>query len=222
MVSAPPPVQALRAVPHHAVPPSLIQGTSTPWAQTRSVVQASNLSYCTQLKSLTLGDGTVLTFTTDDIPDPPAASSEFLDIVKLNAQWDNTSPDWQGTAFLCIKDRPIAVKYWPTVYCHTKDPQKCKQWQGTKNNWCKWKDVIERYRQGTPEQFWEKFSQNGKRMSFTAINRHLQEARVKLGASFDSVCSYRKGGEVHVLRRPLAIVKRLELLGAEHADVPVE
>ncbi|KAN0085980.1 hypothetical protein V8E55_007114 [Tylopilus felleus] len=155
MVSAPPPVQASRAVPHHAVPPSLIQGTSTPWAQTRSVVQASNLSYCTQLKSLTLGDGTVLTFTTDDIPDPPLPR----------------------TAFLCIKDRPIAVKYWPTVYCHTKDPQKCKQWQGTKNNWCKWKDVIERYRQGTPEQFWEKFSQNGKRMSFTVIDRHLRLIR---------------------------------------------
>ncbi|KAN0073672.1 hypothetical protein V8E55_012149 [Tylopilus felleus] len=60
------------------------------------------------------------------------------------------------------------------MYCHTKDPQKCKQWQGTKNNWCKWKDVIEHYRQGTPEQFWKKFSQNGKRMSFTAIDRHLR------------------------------------------------
>ena len=95
-------------------------------------------------------------------------------------------------------------------------------------------DVIKRYRQGTPEQFWEKFSQNGKRMSFTAIDSHLclirkeekdratEEARVKLGASFDSVCSYRMGGEVHVLCRPSVILKRLELLGAEHADVPVE
>ena len=109
------------------------------------MVQASNLSYCTQLKSLTLGDGTVLTFMTNDIPDPPTASSEFLDIVKLNVQWDDMSPDWQGTAFLCIKDRPIAMKYWPIMYCHTKDPQKCKQRQGTKNNWCKWKVGIARY-----------------------------------------------------------------------------
>ena len=71
-------------------------------------------------------------------------------------------------------------------------------------------------------------------MSFTVIDRHLcfirkekndqatEQAWMKLGASFDNVCSYWKGGEAHVLCRPSAIVKRLELPGAEHADVPVE
>jgi hypothetical protein len=39
--------------------------------------------------------------------------------------------------------------------------------------------MVERWRKGTPEEFWQEFSHdNGRRMTFTAISRHLRQQRI--------------------------------------------
>ncbi|KAF9232473.1 hypothetical protein BU15DRAFT_54964 [Melanogaster broomeanus] len=171
-------------------------------------------------RMLQLGDGTILTFTMADVGDPSAVSF-CRDIARLNAMWDDSSPDWQGDSVLVIKGHPIAIKHWPEVYRYAWN----QQWQGTKHKWGCWRDITERYRQGTPDDFWREFSEDGTRMSYTRILARLHETRVKeaeekvqkagdeLGHLFDQQCTYRKGSETHVLTRPWAVVRRLQALG---------
>ncbi|KAF9236255.1 hypothetical protein BU15DRAFT_50266 [Melanogaster broomeanus] len=135
--------------------------------------------------------------------------------------WDDSSPSWMGDSVLSIKGHPIALKYWPEVYRYAHN----RQWQGTKHKWGCWKVSVHCYRQGSPEEFWGEFSEDGKRMSYTRIVARLRETRMNearevvqkagedLGESFDKHCTYRKGGDVHVLERPSAIVKWLQALG---------
>ncbi|KAF9234582.1 hypothetical protein BU15DRAFT_78880 [Melanogaster broomeanus] len=96
------------------------------------------------IRTLRLGNGTVLTFTMADMADPSAVSFS-RDIVRLNAMWDNSSPSWLGDSVLSIKGHLIMLKYWPEVYRYAHN----RQWQGTKHKWGCWKDVVQRYRQGS-------------------------------------------------------------------------
>ena len=87
-------------------------------------------------------------------------------------------------------------------------------------------DVVQRYRQGSPEQFWAEFSINGQHMKFTSIVRKLRDmrksacsdierlARETYGSEFDTYFRYRRGAEELVMTRPSAIAKRYrELTG---------
>ena len=72
--------------------------------------------------------------------------------------------------------------------------------------------IVERWRRGTPAQFWVEFSHdNGTHLSFTAIckclraQRHAEDevlsekARLEFGADFDIVFSYCQGGRCVVM-----------------------
>ncbi|KAI5982396.1 hypothetical protein F5J12DRAFT_876598 [Pisolithus orientalis] len=195
--------------------PSLASGDTSP------TVMATDPS--SVVRMLTLGDGTVLAFTLADIGDPTAVGFS-KDIPRLNSMWDDTSPHWTGQSTLTIKGRPIAIKYWPEVYRYAHN----RQWKGIKHNWTCWKYIVECYCQGTPDEFWRRFSENGRPMSYTRILVLLHEARKKedqeavwkaaeeFGESFDTQCTYRKGSNIHVLTQPRAIAKRLHRLSDGH------
>ncbi|KIJ08193.1 hypothetical protein PAXINDRAFT_54741, partial [Paxillus involutus ATCC 200175] len=150
-----------------------------------------------------LGDRSILTLTPADIPDPVAVSFAN-DIPRLNTMWDDVTPHWQGESVLKIKGHPIAIERWP---------------EGTKHRWSGWRAIVHRYRQGTPEEFWQEFSVDGRRMSFTTIVTCLREDRKRESeqaartAQEGSVqFTYRKGNQVHVLTKPSAIARRFKAL----------
>jgi hypothetical protein len=90
-------------------------------------------------------------------------------------------------------------------------------------------DIIQRYRQGSPEQFWAEFSENGEHMKFTSIVQKLremrksvchdieQQAREAYGPEFSTHFTYRRGGKEYVLTRPSAIAKRYQELAGKDA-----
>ncbi|KAG2101838.1 uncharacterized protein F5147DRAFT_810807 [Suillus discolor] len=86
-----------------------------------------------RMRVLKLGNGTLLQVADDEIPDPPAIS--FVnDIPWLNGMWDDRTEHWQGMSIINIQGHPIAIKYWPLLYCYGHD----QQWKGTKNKWTDW------------------------------------------------------------------------------------
>jgi hypothetical protein len=85
--------------------------------------------------------------------------------------------------------------------------------------------VVERFRRGTPDEFWHDFTDNkGRYLSFTAIvarltaerveeNRTLaKRARTEYGNTFDSVFSYRKGCVYMVMKDPTRIANKYRQL----------
>ncbi|KAG2098263.1 uncharacterized protein F5147DRAFT_816123, partial [Suillus discolor] len=159
-----------------------------------------------RMRVLKLGNGTLLQVADDEIPDPPAIS--FVnDIPRLNGMWDDRTEHWQGTSIINIQGHPD---------CN-------RQWKGTKNKWTDWRDIVERYRRGTPEQFWARFrAANGEPLKFTAIVHRLREERKEANFALverareeyrsDFFFTYRKGGEEHTMTRPSAIAKKYKEL----------
>jgi hypothetical protein len=135
-----------------------------------------------------LGNGTMLQFALDHVPDPPAVSFAN-DLPRLNGMWDYKLPHWSGTSSLVVNGHPVPVVHWPELYKYGRKDQ----WKGMKARWFEWKVtflyflsvsflvptllfqvVVERYREGTPEEFWRTFSNdNGTRMTFTTITNRL-------------------------------------------------
>lgn len=85
--------------------------------------------------------------------------------------------------------------------------------------------VVERWRQGTPSEFWAEFSaEDGKHLTFTSIIDRLRHSRkaederiteiakAEYGASFAENFSYRKGGNKRVMTDPTIIAKHYRLL----------
>ncbi|KAG1816279.1 hypothetical protein EV424DRAFT_1348246 [Suillus variegatus] len=126
-----------------------------------------------RMRVLKLGNGTLLQVADNEIPDPPAIS--FVnDIPRLNGIWDNHTEHWQDMSIINIQGHPIAIEYWPLLYHYGHD----QQWKGMKNKWTDWRDIVEWYRQGTPEQFWARFrAANGEPLKFTAIIHRLCKER---------------------------------------------
>ena len=86
-----------------------------------------------QQDSLRLGNGTVLCFSKQSVPDPPAISFA-TDIPWLIQIWDDSSAEWDPTrAVLRIQGQPIALKHWPDVYRYGTG-----QWAGIKKTWANW------------------------------------------------------------------------------------
>lgn len=85
-------------------------------------------------------------------------------------------------------------------------------------------DVILRYRQSTPESFWQEFTADEHKMSFTAIVAALRKqrknnkqdivahAREEFGESFDKLFSYRKGNNMYVMADASAVARRYQKL----------
>jgi len=170
-------------------------------------------------RELVLGNGCRLRFMESEVPDPPAVS--FTENVpRLNAMWDDTSPYWNRESVVSIQGHPIALVYWPDVYKYWRGDQ----WKGTKARWCDWKDLVHCYRKGTPSEFWERFSVDGKTLSFTAIIAILrsermvadavlaEQVREEYGEDFEKEFSYRRGSERLVMSKPCAIAKQYRKL----------
>jgi hypothetical protein len=192
------------------------------------------------IRHLKLGDGTTVSFSISSMPDPVAVTF-VQDIPRLNAMWDDTSSHWEGESVLTIEGHPIPVVYWREIYRYGK----VGQWKGMKSRWTDWKvgcprrtspaqlaniflqDIIHRYRQSTPENFWNEFSVDGHRMSFTAVvaelrkqrknnNQHIVAlAHKEFGELFDSNFSYRKGGDSYVMADASAIARQYQRLKEE-------
>jgi len=87
--------------------------------------------------------------------------------------------------------------------------------------------VVERWQEGTPQQFWDEFSNNGTALSFTAIHTQLRkkqvaedkmladQAREEYGAFFEEKFRYRTGGQMKVMVDPTHIAKRYHSLQTE-------
>ena len=137
---------------------------------------------------------------------------------------------------------------WPLLYRYGGD----QQWKGTKSKWTDYRvrfprplicrtipdlsphtqDIVLRYRQGNPDQFWAEFSIDGERMKFTSIVQKLrdmrksahrdieQRARETYGPEFDAHFTYRRGSKEYVMTKPSAIAKRYGELTGKGAMLP--
>ena len=76
----------------------------------------------------------IITYSTNDIPDPPTLSF-VCDLAKLDQLWDDKLPQWDNSSPLRIQGLSIAIIYWPQVYWY----QGTRQWRGIKQQWFEWK-----------------------------------------------------------------------------------
>ena len=88
--------------------------------------------------------------------------------------------------------------------------------------------VVERYREGTKEEFWEEFQDaKGRYLSFTAIisrlkgervkenERVAKRARLEYGDAFASLFSYRKGAHHITMTDPTRIANKYRVLNSQ-------
>jgi hypothetical protein len=86
------------------------------------------------------------------------------------------------------------------------------------------KVLVERYRRGTPAEFWSRFSTNGKRWNYKAILKHLADerslqnkldaeaARREYGRDFDHVFAYNRNGVQCIKSKDSDIAKQYRAL----------
>ncbi|KAJ7210193.1 hypothetical protein C8J57DRAFT_1098284 [Mycena rebaudengoi] len=135
--------------------------------------------------------------------------------------WDDRSSHWKNDSVVKIGERPIALMYWPKIF------KGSGLWSAHKSNWTEWKFIVERYRQGTPDEFWTSFRLNGSgKMSYTAICASLREtrkaadeelairAKEEYGDEFKVKFSYRcsRKNQLVVMSKPSAIAKEYRRL----------
>ncbi|KAJ6511065.1 hypothetical protein C8R45DRAFT_814004 [Mycena sanguinolenta] len=122
-------------------------------------------------RSIHLGDGTVVTI--NDVAQITVPATSFAEnIERLNQMWDDTSLYWKNDSVVTVDNHAIALIYWPKIFKNTGI------WSAHKSNWTELKFLVERYRQGTPGEFWSTFrSDGGGKMSYTAICAALRKAR---------------------------------------------
>jgi hypothetical protein len=182
-----------------------------------------------------------------DVPDPPALSF-VRDLERLYRVWDDNYPQWDNSSPLHIRGNSIALVYWPKVYRY----QGTRQWTGIKQRWFEWKvrtdflplfttltafakSLVTEYRALGSEEFWAKYSSDGKPLPITNILKQVKEARlqedrrvvelakVQYGDDFQNIFVYRKAGSSvpHVLLQPYAIANRYRKLNGLLPSVPV-
>ncbi|KAK6989000.1 hypothetical protein R3P38DRAFT_2803944 [Favolaschia claudopus] len=170
-------------------------------------------------RTLRLAGEVVLTFSEEDVPDPPAISYAHRGVNSLLADWDDDSTRWPGTSPLTIKGVPIAVKYWSRVYKYWKS----SQWQGVKKNWFDWKVLVTAITAAPSiNEFWAKYSVPGKdgvlqRMKYTPLLNQLTRERKAEDARIAAIAvqeltpeqlTYRNGGQYRVMRKVSTIAAR--------------
>jgi hypothetical protein len=123
---------------------ALCVSTSSPAATSTCLrYQAGNIQeeiHSHEARTLKLGNSTIISFTPDDVPLPPAPTFAH-DLPRLNRMWDDTSTYWDGQSALRIKGIPIAIIYWPIVYASSKvdGPWKSGHWNILKSRHSEWK-----------------------------------------------------------------------------------
>ncbi len=84
--------------------------------------------------TLQLGGSLILTFSPDDVPNPPALRLIDEDLGTLIRWWDDASTDWDPTGYsFTINNTTIALKYWKQIY------NRYRRWKANKNRWHLWK-----------------------------------------------------------------------------------
>ena len=87
--------------------------------------------------------------------------------------------------------------------------------------------LVERYRRGTPEEFWATFTTDGNRWNYKAILKHLtkerrsqdrhdaEAARREFGSGFDKLFSYSRNGVQCIKSKDSDIAKQYWALKGE-------
>ena len=70
-----------------------------------------------------------LEYLASDVPEPPVVG---LEIEQLAAIWDDSWPTWKNKSPLVIKERPVALKHFRSVYIGSS------RWKSVKQQWSKW------------------------------------------------------------------------------------
>ena len=71
-----------------------------------------------------------LRFTVEEAPKPPTHIG--LDIEWLAAIWDDSWPTWKNISPLVIKERPVPLKYFRSIYIGSSE------WKSVRQQWSKW------------------------------------------------------------------------------------
>ena len=178
-----------------------------------------------------------------DIPHAPSISFAD-DLDALNSMWDDTSSYWKGHSALVVNNFPIAITYWKQVYTSRNGKNwKPGQWKILKGRYFEWwvstmhslwlnalitfylsKVLVERYRRGTPAEFWSTFTTAGNRWNYKAILKHLADeralqnkldaeaARREYGSDFNRVFAYNRNGVQCVKSKDSDIAKQYQAL----------
>ncbi|KAF8335641.1 hypothetical protein F5887DRAFT_891815 [Amanita rubescens] len=148
----------------------------------------------------------VLQFLDCDVPEPPAEVG--LDIDQLSSIWDATWPTWKDASPLIIKNLPIPLKHFQSVYAGTG------RWKQLKQQWSKW----------NVKEFWKKWSNDGKRSTPSKILDGLakerkekeqadsNKAKETYGTGFQERFTYKKGGKTYKMKSKKAIAQRFRKL----------
>ncbi|PPQ82792.1 hypothetical protein CVT24_009895 [Panaeolus cyanescens] len=177
-------------------------------------------------RTIQLGNGRTISVVKDDIPNPPALTFSNEEISLLNGMWDYTSPHWQDTSPLIVKNMRIPIKYWRDLYnSRTKLPSgkqwKEGQWKGVKSCYGKWRIIVARWRRLSQEEFWQDFTlPDGSRMVMSTMTaqlatiraredaKHAEEARHEYGNDFSATFGYFKHGKYFIKTRNSDIAKQ--------------
>lgn len=71
-----------------------------------------------------------LEYTRNDVPEPLLVG---LAIEPLAAIWDDSWPTWKNISPLVIKERPVPLKHFRSVYIGSSE------WKSVRHQWLKWK-----------------------------------------------------------------------------------
>ncbi|KAJ7793762.1 hypothetical protein B0H14DRAFT_2622518 [Mycena olivaceomarginata] len=178
-------------------------------------------------RTLLLAGGKSVTFRECDIPDPPAVSyaKNFEDLLGV---WNDKFPQWTGTSPLMIKNVPIPLVNYPSVYKYWKGTQ----WHGVKKVWFQWKILVQAMSRTTLDDFRAQYSVpdkdgNLQRPKYTPLLRTLKlerEAEDEKLAALALVeltpdqLTYRKGSERIVMKKPAMIAAHYRKLTGLTAD----
>ncbi|KAJ7331072.1 hypothetical protein DFH08DRAFT_966812 [Mycena albidolilacea] len=181
-------------------------------------------------RTLLLAGGKSVTFRECDIPDPPAVSytKNFEDLLGV---WNDKFPQWTGTSPLVIKNVPIPLVNYPSVYKYWKGTQ----WHGIKKVWFQWKILVQAMLRTTLDDFRAQYSVpdkdgNLQRPKYTPLLRTLKLERaaedeklaaLALAELTSDQLTYRKGSERIVMKKPAMIAahyRKLTGLAADDVD----
>ncbi|KAJ3975261.1 hypothetical protein EV361DRAFT_1031148 [Lentinula raphanica] len=153
---------------------------ATPAHATNPVVPSpSNRSQNERIDRLVIGHGQVIQYNYYRDVHEPRQISFALNIPRLSRVWDDEHPSWDpvdcSENLLEINGKAIALRYWPEIFRGRKGSS---TWSWLKKLWTEWRYVAERYRQSSPESFWQEFSSSkGKRFHWKDITKQLCDLR---------------------------------------------
>ncbi|KAJ3711751.1 hypothetical protein C8R42DRAFT_688556 [Lentinula raphanica] len=170
---------AVRDDPAHSSESGAAAATTPAHATNPVVPSPSNRSQNERIDRLVIGHGQVIQYNYYLDVHEPRQISFALNIPRLSRVWDDEHPSWDpvdcGENLLEINGKAIALRYWPEIF---RGRKASSTWSWLKKLWTEWRYVAERYRQSSPESFWQEFSSSkGKRFHWKAITKQLRDLR---------------------------------------------